>query len=336
MPDFPHARRRTGFTLVELLVVIAIIGILVALLLPAVQFAREAARRMQCSNNLRQLGMALHNYHDTSKSFPAAWSYSLNPVNIQGWGPCILPQIEQQPLYDKYNFSVPACDQFGPVGLLNKEIISTPIATFNCPSMVDPKRVYDGLLPAGALPGVPTLTWRAATSDYCVSTGVRGIYSNIAYAQIGGSGGNREGAIQPVAAGTGGGTLADIQDGTSNTILLGERTGGPTIYSLRKPVAVPAPFQMLNGGGWGDGLNGEHWHSGTLYSGLPVPFQEGPCGINCTNLRGYGFHSFHPNGAQFLMADGKVNFINLSAPQYILASQITRRKGEGETQIDQR
>jgi prepilin-type N-terminal cleavage/methylation domain-containing protein/prepilin-type processing-associated H-X9-DG protein len=328
-------RRRSGFTLVELLVVIAIIGILVALLLPAVQFAREAARRMYCSNNLRQLGLALHNYHDTSKSFPAAWSYSVNPVNIQAWGTCILPQIEQQGLYDKYNFSVPAADQFGVIGAQNIAVISTMIPTFNCPSVGGQRTIYSGLLPAGALPGAPTLTWRAAPSDYCVSTGVLGVYSNIAYANIGGGGGNREGAIQPVLAGSGGGNLADILDGTSNTILLGERTGGTVIYSKRTQIIIPSPFEQLNGGGWGDGLNGEHWLGGTLYSGLPIPFQQGPCGINCTNLRGYGFYAFHPNGAQFLMADGKVSFINLAAPQYILASQITRRKGEGVSQVDQ-
>ena len=321
-------RARRGFTLVELLVVIAIIGILIALLLPAVQFARESARRMSCSNNLRQLGLALHNYHDTSKAFPCGWYYSFPPPNVQGWGPCILPQMEQQALYDRYDFRVPACFQLGPTAVANVAVISTPIPSFICPTAGDPKRVYDGLLPAGTLPGIPTLTWKAAASDYCVSTGVRGVYGAIAYAKVGGQGGAREGAIQPGAnvLGNLGGTISDIQDGTSNTILLGERTGGAIIYSRKTPFTVPSPYHMLNGGGWGDGLNGEHWHSGTLYSGLTWPPQEGPCGINCTNLRGYGFHSFHPGGAQFLMADGKVAFINDASPQYVLACQITRRK----------
>lgn len=335
MHNLSLSRRRAGFTLVELLVVIAIIGILVALLLPAVQYAREAARRMSCSNNLRQLGLALHNYHDTSKALPCAWYYSPSPPNVQGWGPCILPQIEQQPLYDKYNFRVPACQQFGPIGLANMAVISTNIPTFMCPS-VGPRTTYDGLLPGGTLPGIPQLTWKAAPSDYCVATGVRGAFGAIAYAKVGGQGGNREGALQPGATllNSFGGTLSDIQDGTSNTILLGERTGGGVIYTKRKVFTVPAPYHMLNGGGWGDGLNGEHWHSGTLYSGLTWPPQEGPCGINCTNLRGYGFHSFHPGGSQFVMADGRVHLIHEASPQYVLACQITRRKGEAYSAED--
>lgn len=104
-----HSR---GFTLVELLVVIAIIGILVGLLLPAVQAAREAARRMECSNNMKQLGLALHNYHDTYQSFPASGGVNLmtTPGTAQGWNswsgmPCLLPFIEQDPLYQQINFN---------------------------------------------------------------------------------------------------------------------------------------------------------------------------------------------------------------------------------------
>src|SRR6056297_1076372 len=94
---------RRGFTLVELLVVIAIIGILVALLLPAVQAAREAARRMQCGNNLKQMALAMHNYHDTHKAFP--FSYMIDPsnLNVQSWGTRLLPFIEQSAIYDRWD-----------------------------------------------------------------------------------------------------------------------------------------------------------------------------------------------------------------------------------------
>jgi prepilin-type processing-associated H-X9-DG protein len=200
---------------------------------------------------------------------------------------------------------------------------------FTCPSAAGSaeSRVYDGGIPAGAIPGLPALTWRAAPSDYCVSTGVRGVFANLAYR--GNAGGRRHGTLQDhitvvgVARGTNrDGKIAAILDGTSNTFMLGERTGGNDIYTLRKQLIA------ANGGGWGDPLNGEHWLTGTLYSGLPFPPQEGPCGINCTNLRGYGFHSFHPGGCHFAMADGSTQFINQIVDPHVIARQITREKSE--------
>jgi prepilin-type N-terminal cleavage/methylation domain-containing protein len=325
---------RRGFTLVELLVVIAIIGILIALLLPAVQFAREAARRSQCSNNLKQLGIALHTYHDVHNYLPAGWLYSNPPPNVQCWGTMILPQLEQQGIYDQYDFRVPAAFEYGAIGAKNVALISTPISTFMCPSVGGREPVYDGTLPANSLPGLPALTWKAAASDYCVTTGVRGVYANLAYANLGGAGGAREGAIQPGGPLGRPAKLSDIADGTSNTFFLGERTGGQIIFSKTQPFTIPLPFSRMNGGGWGDGLNGEHWMSGTLFSGLTWPPQEGPCGINCTNLRGYGFHSFHPSGCHFLMADASVQFITSFASPSVIAFRITRMKNEVNPTLD--
>jgi prepilin-type N-terminal cleavage/methylation domain-containing protein/prepilin-type processing-associated H-X9-DG protein len=335
-------RKSRAFTLVELLVVIAIIGILVALLLPAVQAAREAARRMQCSNNLKQIGLACHNYHDTFKSLPMAYFVYINPanqnVNIGVWSVAILPFLEQQPLYDQYNHKVPAANEFGPLGQANVALIQQKLTAYVCPSAPGGvERVYDGALPAGVVPLLPALTWRAAPSDYCASTGVRGVFANIAYA--GNAGGQREGTLQDhvTIVNLGGSTnrsgrFADIVDGTANTILVGERTGGNKIYSKRTE-AVPyvnVGLVAVNGGGWGDALNGEHWLSGTLASGLPTnpPPQEGPCGINCTNLRGYGNHGFHPGGCQFVLCDGSVQFLNETAAAISIAGRITRTKGE--------
>ena len=196
-------RRKTGdggFTLVELLVVIAIIGILIALLLPAVQAAREAARRSQCTNNLKQFALALHNYHDTYKTFPAyrQKAGSTAAADFQGYGVHvrILPFIEQQPLYDQLKTA--SQDFYQPVSTTVDGIVArTPLSAFTCPS--------DEPFPSTTVRG---------SSNYAVCAGPN-IGWTIAL--------NRQNGVfrmdLPVA-------IASIQDGTSNTIMLGEHLTG--------------------------------------------------------------------------------------------------------------
>src|SRR5687767_6993146 len=119
---------RQAFTLVELLVVIAIIGVLVALLLPAVQAAREASRRMQCSNNLKQIALALHNYHDVHKTFPPAYIPDADGKPMHSWRVLILPYIEQQPLFTQYDFNEPWN------GPNNSRLANISIPVYHCPS----------------------------------------------------------------------------------------------------------------------------------------------------------------------------------------------------------
>ncbi len=345
--------RRRAFTLVELLVVIAITGILIALLLPAVQAAREAARRTQCANNLKQLGLALHNYHDAHKAFPFAWMLDLprlpapTGVNFQPWGALVLPFLEQGALAQQYDFRIPTFDQAPAVGYApqavqrNLAVIRTVLSVFICPSVPGSgeSRVYEGRI-AAPLFGPLTATFRAAPSDYCVTTGVLDPFAALAYQDApSGVGANREGALafvgfhpvllRPVQGAT---SMASILDGTSNTTLLGERTGGAIVYRRYSPINSPLYHNLggVNGGGWGDILNGEHWVQGVLFDGPDpnVPSSGGPCAINCSNLRMGSFHSFHPGGCHFLLADGSVRFVSESLPPFVFASLITRSGGE--------
>lgn len=327
-------KHRIGFTLVELLVVIAIIGVLVGLLLPAVQAAREAARRMQCSNNLKQIGLAFHNYESTYKAFPCSWYIHrpIPPYNIQSGLVGLLPFMEQTALYNNYNSSFSPTNEGGAVGIANVAVISTPLPMFVCPSAAGgADRIYSAKIPAGALPGLSAVTFSAAPSDYSFTTGVRGAYSDIAYANNPVS--SRGGALlnaepdKPVTN-----TFGRISDGTSNTFFMGERTGGFKIYAGRNELAAAAPVLTAlgetNGGGWGDPLVGEHWLQGAVRGANSFPMAAGGCAINCTNLRGNGFHSFHTGGAQFVMGDGSVQFNSDSVDPYVFAARITAAGGE--------
>ncbi len=331
-----QGRRRKGFTLIELLVVIAIIAILVALLLPAVQQAREAARRSSCKNNMKQIGLALHNYHDTHSSFPFAYfvgNLASGDLNLSSCYIQLLPFVEQAPLYDRWDSNVPAFNEavafYNPATVQsNLDVIKSVIPVFVCPSTPEAD-VHDYTVPA---PGLGNITWTAARCDYSVTTGVLGTYASIAYS--GSPGGNRGGVLAPVGINPTTGLpdgramrFRDITDGTSNTVVFGERVGGTNVY--RKTTidsALTSALGGTQGGAWGDLLIGEHWLGGALYDGNPLG--GGPCAINCTNARGAGFMSFHTGGAQFIMGDGAVRFISANVDAHTFASLITRAKGE--------
>ncbi|WP_417389991.1 DUF1559 domain-containing protein [Gimesia sp.] len=324
-----NSRLKKGFTLIELLVVIAIIAILIALLLPAVQQAREAARRSTCKNNLKQLGLAFHNYHDTHNCFPFSWFVDpTNPSNPKAgvYGVMLLPNIDQANLYNLWNSSYPAFNELAaiPAVAQNLTVIATPVPVFMCPSAPEAtKHDYD--LSSAGFP----LTYTAARTDYCPASGVRGDYSSIAYTGHPAAS-SRSGMLNDVGPSSSNTTtrMRDIIDGSSNTVLLGERLGGTNIYSgTTKNTALSTAYGPTNGGGWGDLLNGEHWYQGSLRDGTDGG-NGGPCAINCTNGRSAGFLSFHVGGAHFLLGDGAVRFISANIGGYTFASLTTRAGGE--------
>jgi hypothetical protein len=203
------------------------------------------------------------------------------------------------------------------------------VATLVCPSSPEDPTTRGYQFDASGA-GFPFTATSLAPSDYAPATGVRGEYAKLAFGPI--LGGDREGSL--IATGVLFGdvedsTFASILDGLSNTIMMGERTGGGVIYNHgRIDAAATQALGSLNGGGWGDLLSGDHWLAGSPREGISLPPTGGPCAINCTNARGFGFHSFHEGGSHFLIADGSVQFVSASVAPEVLASSITRRGRE--------
>lgn len=294
-----NRRRRGAFTLVELLVVIAIIGILVALLLPAVQAAREAARRMQCGNNLKQLGLALHNYHDTYKRLPPGWCMSRGgaaPANGDnyaqwGWTTMVLPFIEQTSLHNSLNSNLIHMEQAvadATIGPLMRQ----PVPAFRCPSDVAP-RTNTGRQFTQATNNLPV-----ATSNYIGNHSSVGMFPTNA---------ERFG-IFTEDIGTG---LADILDGTSNTIAIGERRWQYKATSGNICTALAAVVFGVRHHGTAVAPGNPTEACDQVALGNPrlnYNYASSACMNNAAARR--GFSSMHPGGALFGLADGSTQFIS--------------------------
>jgi prepilin-type N-terminal cleavage/methylation domain-containing protein/prepilin-type processing-associated H-X9-DG protein len=338
-------KRRQGFTLIELLVVIAIIAVLVGLLLPAVQKVREAAARMKCSNNLKQMGLAEHNYHSTFGKFTCSYDIKLpgggrTTSTIMPWGFFLLPCMEQNNVYAAYDQNTISYAVGGGAITPNGTVLSNSLQVYNCPSSPNNGKQYTFDVPAnpGGIPGLPAGKLYAATSDYTALSGIRNWTTLVAPTAAETNlvdMGQRHGVLRVTSAEPAlqsavspAMSVANVTDGTSNTFLLTELAGRPDLYNSRRAVIA----QGVNpGAGWGDAFNGEHWPNGTSFDGnlAGSDVAAGTCLINCSNLESRGAaYSFHDGGANFVLADGSVRFFSSNTNNRVIVFMITSTRGE--------
>ncbi|MEX0791588.1 MAG: DUF1559 domain-containing protein [Pirellulaceae bacterium] len=302
MKAFPRQSHRAGFTLVELLVVIAIIGVLVSLLLPAVQQAREAARRMQCGNNLKQLALATHSYADSFLGFqPSLLSYEVEGTVYQhGALTPILPYIEQGSLSDLFD------DRLGFASLENQLAVNTQLSTMLCPSAPGGDRVVAG-------------TWEKVEGSWNFHddrTFAAGDYATPSFYKE-----DNTTTTQWVGALTWGKhtPLANITDGLSNTMLYYELAGLPDIYQGN---VKTGQTDSADHGAWATYANPRilSWTFDGSAAG-------GPCVLNCTN--GWnGAYAFHPGGMNVALCDGSVRFVAETLNKSVIRRLICREDNE--------
>ncbi|QDV54632.1 DUF1559 domain-containing protein [Rosistilla oblonga] len=312
---------RSGFTLVELLVVIAIIGILVGLLLPAVQAAREAARRMQCGNNLKQLGLALHNYHDIYNKLPPARVRTANMgvntwnSNNINWAARILAQIEQNAIYDQIDWATPD----GQSNATNTPLRRNTLGAFLCPS--DPGNGgFQWTDPSGNKVAGATPVTADGHINYVICVGPDANLRNSPASSLGWAvEGYRDWNGNPRGNGING--LRDFLDGTSNTLLVSEIIVGHPNIRVNSTLNASTATQDDNGctGSLNTATNstsasGSSWFRGyepndMVFSTLMTPNSKlWDCGANSGNAM-MAARSVHPGGVQATLGDASVRFV---------------------------
>ncbi|WP_315985729.1 DUF1559 domain-containing protein [Blastopirellula sp. J2-11] len=330
-------KKRSGFTLVELLVVIAIIGVLIALLLPAVQQAREAARRMQCTNNLKQIGLGLHNYHDTFLVFPYGGTLP-NTVNwgdgpstgasVYNWRGFLLPFIEQGAIYDQMKAEMGSSGVFiagaGSSAWATKaeglSAVKTTISGFQCPSdsgasltsttspwtntpkYSGPMSNYFGCAGPAATGSTTTATSPCALTTGCTIVGASNDHNGASGKTAPGLFVMRASAIR----------LRDVTDGTSNTLAVGEE----------RTTAKDGNIWQL--GHWMEGFS-----LGSTIKSINSDTRTAAYGASLASYYDRSFSSLHPGGALFLSTDGSCRFLGETLD--IITFNRLGTKGGGET-----
>jgi prepilin-type N-terminal cleavage/methylation domain-containing protein/prepilin-type processing-associated H-X9-DG protein len=313
------ATRRRGFTLIELLVVIAIIAILIGLLLPAVQKIREAAARMKCQNNLKQIGLACHNYHDSYGKLPNAYS----AITGLSWHVYLLPYIEQDNLYKRFDLTTPTTlhtspNRNDPNGLVK-------MATYQCPSCPVVEEAFGAPNNTNGVSDLipPTTGQPPAIAHYYGINGPRGTNPLTGTAYPVGTGLHegvpaatsglfqRDGAI----------TLSSVSDGTSNTLMIAEMSWVSALYGTRyrtwvrggdeyAGVIAGRPSYVVSGKNITNPINS------IFTANLIVPYNDLP------------FGSMHSGGANFCFGDGSVHFIQQSIDMATYRALASRNGGE--------
>jgi prepilin-type N-terminal cleavage/methylation domain-containing protein len=338
----PLRRRQKGFTLIELLVVIAIIAVLIALLLPAVQQAREAARRSQCKNNLKQMGLGLHNYHDVHLAFPSSGGHQANyPAQGAGTGigpsqyVAILPFMDQAPMYNQWDFNTTGTNGSGTDPGTNNLNNCTLASKSNLPWINCPSSALTNLNNSTLSNSYPSLPLGGIQCNQ---------YYGISGAANFGNFTDTSGLVNPAFTGGivsrrgmlteyGNQKISGCTDGTSNTMIIGEISGYIRASDGKNYDERPAAGWPWYAGGFGNvgAIFGSLWDSGPLISTVTIRhtpnkkatitsgtlFDIGGCGHDASQAFG-GFYnrgntplsSFHTGGTHILLTDGAVRFIS--------------------------